>query len=312
MFAKIQNFIKNPVYYLTRASWLNYRQQISHNIAPLSWWDDRFYIEYKYYQIFEKMPNFSSPKSFNEKLQWIKLFDRNPLYTKLVDKYLVRKYVKDKIGGSYLNQLLGVYQSVEEINWNSLPNQFVLKTTHGCGQNIIGHNKAKLNIEQAKKDLSRWLTLNNYEKSREWPYKNVKARIICEEYIPWDRNLGLLDYKVYCFGGNPTYIDVHYGRYTEHKSIFYDTDWTRQPFGLIPKETEIDFLKPRKLSEMVEIAKELSKDIPFCRIDLYYVSEKIYFGEVTFFPGGGFLPFQPQEYNTTIGNMIELPHEKLR
>ena len=306
-----KNWINNLNY---KIQLRNYRflKNFTHKVSPYSFLDDRFFLQYKFLQLFGKKIKLGNPKSFNEKLQWLKLFDRNPLYTQLVDKFSVRAYVRKKIGDMYLNELLDVYISVKDIKWNELPNQFVMKTTHGCGQNIICYNKKDLNTKQAIINLSHWLGENNYERSREWPYKNVEPRIICEKYIPWDPKLGLIDYKVYCFNGKPTFIDVHYGRYTVHKSIFYNTKWVRQSFGLIPKETELDFLKPRKLPEMLSIAQSLSEGIPFCRIDLYYVDEKIYFGEVTFFPGGGFLPFHPFKYNKVIGELIELPERKLR
>jgi len=310
--SKINNVLKHPKIYNFRGGFLYNRQYLFHKIAPYTWLDDKFFIEYKFFQLFGETINWKNPKSFNEKLQWIKLFDRNPFYSQLVDKFKVRNFVANKIGQSYLNDLLGIYDYAEDIHWESLPQQFILKTTHGCGYNVIGHNKNKLRFPEVKEKLSKWLNTNYYEKSREWPYKNIKPKIICEKYIPWDPQLGLLDYKIYCFNGQPTFIDVHYGRYTEHKSIFYDTNWKRQPFGLIPKETELSFTKPNRLGEMLEIAQELSKGIPYCRIDLYYVSDKIYFGEITFFPGGGFLPFHPLKYNQDIGNLIVLPDKKIK
>lgn len=287
--------------------YLESRQKISHRLAPYSLLDDRYYVEYKFFQALGYRLNLTNPRTFCEKLQWLKLYDREPLYPKLVDKYLVRDYVSAKIGDQYLNELHGVFENNDAIDWNSLPHQFVLKTTHGSGKNIICHDKSKLTPGEVKQKFNHWLGQNYYTRSREWMYKNIKPRIVWENYIPWDPMLGLLDYKVYCFNGEPRYIDVHYGRFTDHKSIFYDTNWIQQPFGLIHKELELDFLKPRKLSEMLDISQKLSEGIPYCRIDLYYVDEKITFGEITFFPGGGNKDFWPMEYNYILGDMIQLP-----
>lgn len=310
---KLIRFICRPGPYLTEGQVLKYRQQISHKLAPYSWIDDRFYLEYIFYKRFQKRLELRKPVFYPDKLQWLKLFDRNPLYTRLADKYAVRDYVKQKVGEEYLNELIGVYEKPAEINWSALPQKFVLKTTHGSRSNIICSNKGELDFKQAETDLAAWLNTDFYAFSREWPYKHIQPRIICETYLEGHPKWGLMDYKIICFNGKPTLIHLHVGRFVDHRVSFFDLQWKQQPFnvyGITDIEDEIP--KPKNFDKMVEIATVLSDGIPYCSVDLYNLDGKIVFGEITMTMAGGFRPFIPDEYNKVFGDMIILPRKRIK
>lgn len=273
-----------------------------------NWMPDKPYLKLVYRCETGKKLDLNNPQTFNEKLQWIKLYDRKPEYSIYADKYEVRKHIAETIGEKYLIPLIGVYESVDEIPWDELPNRFVLKCTHGSGSNIICQDKNKLAINDAKKKLSKWMKKSWYWFGREWPYKNVKPRIVCEEFISDTVNTPD-DYKVMCFNGEPKCIQVHKGRFSNHTTDYYNTDWnvmnfkTRTPTSCITQE------KPIILSEMLEISKSLSKSIIHVRVDFYYVNNRIYFGELTFFDASGYDNY-PDEYNNLLGNWINLPIQK--
>ena len=260
--------------------------------------------------------DWKNPKTFTEKLQWLKLYNRRPKYTTMVDKYAVKQYVSKLIGEEYIIPTLGIWTRVEEIDWESLPNQFVLKTTHGGGSGgvVICKNKTDLDKIGASKKLQHSLNSDIYRNYREWPYKNVPKRIIAEKYmkesISQSEDSELADYKFYCFNGTPTYCQVIRDRNTNETIDFYDMEWNHMPFvglnpvignGLNPVK------KPLLLNKMIEICHTLSINIPFSRIDLYVIDEKVYFGEITFFPASGIGTFTPTEWNYKLGKMIELP-----
>ena len=270
---------------------------------------DKIYLKLQYWYHFKKILNLRNPKTFNEKIQWLKLYDRKPEYTQFADKYEVRKYIKETIGEEYLIPLIGVYNNVDEINWDSLPDKFVLKCTHGSQCNIICKDKTKLDIEESKKKLRKWINRNWYWYGREWPYKNIKPRIIIEKYLIDKDDKSLTDYKIFCFSGKPLYCQVIRGRGHNETIDFYDKDWNCMPFsGLrsLPKSNR-EYNKPEKYEEMFKIAGILSDNLPFIRVDLYYVNKQIFFGELTFSPAGGFGRFTPDEWNYRIGNLIKLP-----
>lgn len=272
------------------------------NIIP-----DKQYLKIIYWGETGKKLNLSNPKTFGEKLQWIKLNDRKDVYSKYVDKFEVREIIKNKIGENYLIPLIGVYNSVDEINWDELPNRFVLKCTHGSGCNIICKDKNELNIEESKKKLQKWMKKSWFWFGREWPYKNVKARIICEEFISDDCNTPD-DYKIMCFNGKAKCIQVHRDRYGNHKEDFYDVEGNLLPFTDIGYENSgIDNIKNVKLQEMIRLAEVLSDNCYHLRVDFYLVKGKLYFGELTFFDGSGFYEFKPKEYNYILGEYIKLP-----
>lgn len=278
---------------------------------------DKLFIQLKFFKNFHRLPNLKKPKTFNEKLQWLKLYDRNPYYTKLVDKYEVKKIVADIIGEEYIIPTLGVWDNAEDIDFESLPNQFVLKATHDSGRVIICKDKDKLNKEWAKKEMAKSLKRDFYALTREWPYKNVPRRIIAEKFMEepdsTKRKDDLPDYKFYCFNGNPTFCQVIRDRNSKETIDFYNMQWDHMPFiGLNPvaRNGKTPVAKPLHLQEMIGICKKLSKGIPFSRIDLYVVDDKEYFGEITFYPASGMGEFTPKKYNNKLGEMIKLPIEQ--
>ena len=257
--------------------------------------------------------NLENPQTFNEKLQWLKLYYHDPLMTKYADKYLVREYIKETVGEEYLIPLIGVWDRVEDIDFDKLPNQFVLKVNWGSGQNIIVNDKNKLNIEEAKNKLKNWIqpASNHYYYSYEWPYKNIEHKIIAEKYI--NDNIGNLTvYKIFCFDSNPYLFQVIINDKTANERInYYDLNWNR----LILKQNfdnfNFDIQKPKYLNLMLKFCRILSKNFPyFIRIDFYESSDIIYFSEYTFYSDAGYAKFTPDYWDEKLGNLINLPKEK--
>lgn len=273
---------------------------------------DKLYLQIRYYLMFHRTINFDSPITFNEKIQWLKIYDRKEYYTKLVDKYEVRNYIKNTLGEEYLIPMLGVWNSFDEIDFDELPDEFVLKCTHDSGGVIICKNKIELDLNKVKKILSRSMKNNYYYTGREMPYKNVKPKIIAEKYMIDDKSRDLNDYKFYCFNGNPLYCQVISDRHFNETIDFYDMEWQHQEFvGLtkgINNATELHS-KPVNFSLMIEFSKILSKNIPFIRIDFYEISSQLFFGEMTFYPASGFGEFTPKIWNYTLGDLIKLGDE---
>lgn len=268
---------------------------------------DDVFLKNKFYENTGEILNIDKPKSYNEKLQWQKIHDRNPLYTKLVDKYEVRKYVEEKIGKEYLVPSYGIYNTFSDIDFNKLPKTFVLKATHDCGSVFICKNKDELDLKVLKKKMDAALKKNYYYYSREWPYKNVTPRIICEKYL--ENNDGeLLDYKIFSFNGKPKLIQVHFDRFSGHKTNNYSLDWRFMDveFSNYPSDRSKIIPKPAGLKEMIDLAAKLSEGLPQVRVDFYYVQNKIYFGELTFFHVGGMAPIKPKSFNLELGELIDL------
>lgn len=255
------------------------------------WIPDEKYITIKYKLEMNQKLNLKEPKTFNEKLQWLKLYDRKPEYTKMVDKYEAKKYVADIIGEEYIIPTLGVWDKFEDIDFTKLPNQFVLKPTHASGNVFICKNKDEIDYKKLKKTVQKWLKRNYYLVHREWPYKNVKPRIIAEEYME-DQIGELIDYKVYAFNGQCDYVMVCFDRIKgETKFIYYDRNWNiKKEFSKdgIKYGDTIKIEKPKNLDKMFEFAEILSKNIPFVRVDFYESNGNLYFGELTFYPSAGF------------------------
>jgi hypothetical protein len=271
------------------------------------------HIKLKYRLDIGKSLNLKQPKTFNEKLQWLKLHDRKPEYIKFVDKFLVREYIKEKIGDEYLIPIYGVYNNVNEINWDLLPDKFVVKCTHGSGSNIICHDKKKLNIEETEKQITKWMKTNWYWFGREWPYKNSKPKIICEKYMVDESGTELKDYKIFCFNGEPKLIQVDFDRFNGHKKNVYDSNWDYVPVAFNhPTYPDIKIEQPQKLDEMLKLAAILAKEKPFVRIDFYSINSEIYFGEITFYPASGYGKFQPESYDELLGSWIKLPQSKFQ
>ena len=265
----------------------------------------------KFFKNFHRLPNLKKPKTFNEKLQWLKLYDRNPYYTKLVDKYEVKKIVADIIGEEYIIPTLGVWDNAEDIDFESLPNQFVLKATHDSGRVIICKDKDKLNKEWAKKEMAKSLERDFYALTREWPYKNVPRRIIAEAFIE-DPSGDLKDYKFFCFNGKVEFFKIDFDRFIKHKANYYNLKWEIQNFEEIvcPSNKTQLHQQPLNFNKMVEFAEKLSANLPFSRIDFYNTNGRIYFGEITFFPNSGMGKFNPAEADNQLGKMIKLPFEQ--
>ena len=247
---------------------------------------------------------------FGEKIQWIKMHGNLEKYKDLVDKYKVREFVKQKIGTKYLTEVLGVYNSTDEINFDKLPNKFVLKLNTGSGYNIICTDKEKLNKRKTIKQLNKWLKEDYYEIKKEPQYKNIDKKIICEKYME-NKEGNLLDYKFFCFSGKVEFIEVDFDRFKNHAMNFYDTKWNLLDLkkGKYPNYSG-KLEKPINLVEMISISEKLSDELPFARIDLYNVDNKIYFGEITLTPAGGLTGFNPIEKDLEYANKIKLNEYK--
>ena len=264
-------------------------------------------IRHRYYT--GKKLNLESPVEFNEKIQWLKLNYQNPLLTKLACKYRVREYVTEKIGESYLNELYGVYDNVENVNFDLLPNSFVLKGVHGSSLNLIVENKKELNIHDVKNKLNKWLSHNQYEKvGYEWAYKNIQPRIVCEKFLSEKGKDVLNDYKFFCFSGEPKFVQIDIDRATEDYRCYYDLNWNKLEFTtVVNKFYEEEVTKPQNFDIMIQLAKKLADSLPFARVDFYNIDGKVIFGEVTFYPADGKKNFIPEKYNKIIGDYINLP-----
>ena len=268
---------------------------------------DSVYLSILYRLLMKKKLNLKNPQTFNEKLQWLKLHDRNPEYTKMVDKYEVRRYIADKIGEEYLIPLLGVWDNFDEIDFDSLPEQFVLKCTHDSGGLVICRDKKLFDVNAAKLKIDKCMKRNYFWQNREWPYKNVKPRIIAEKYMVDESGIELKDYKIFCFNGKAEYIEVDFNRHIEHKLNPYDFDWKPLNFCDSSKnDYNANIKKPEKLDEMRKIAEKLAKKIPYLRVDFYSIYSKIYVGELTFYPGSGFIQFDPMSTDIKYGAMLDL------
>ena len=225
----------------------------------------------------------------------------------LVDKIAVKHYVQKILGQDIIIPTYRVFNNVEEIDWSGLPNQFVLKLNHGSGWNIICEDKSRFDIKSAEINLKKWQQLNYYNIGKELPYKSIIPRIICEEYL--SSSTPLIDYKIFCFDGHPKYIQVDLDRQKKHKRNFFTTDWKVLPFTTLYPMGDGLLKKPNKLREMLVIAKKLSQNMPFVRVDLYYNDNNIYFGEITFHHGGGFEPFIPKRYDYILGKDISISNK---
>ena len=260
------------------------------------------------YRLGGKKLNLTDPKSFNEKIQWLKLNDRNPLYSTLVDKHLVKEYVAGILGDEYIIPTLAVYERGEDIEWEKLPDQFVLKANHDSGSVLICKDKRTFDRQAAINKLNKALKQDSYKPYREWAYKNVKKCIIAEAYLEDESRNELKDYKIFCFNGKPRVVQLDYSRFSGHKRNLYTVDWERIDVEYNnPTDKERIFKKPNSLDVMLEAAKKLSKDLPFVRCDFYDVNGKVYFGELTFYPEGGFGWFKPESFGNEMGSWLELP-----
>ena len=285
-------------------------EQILINKGVLNFLSDESFLKVVFRFRMGKKIDLDNPKTFNEKLQWLKLYDRKPEYTKMVDKYEAKSYVANIIGEEYVIPTIGVYDKFSDIDFNSLPNQFVIKCTHDSGGVVICRDKSKLDIKKVNKRINKSLKRNYYYGGREWAYKDIKPQIIVEPYLENEKGKGLVDYKFFCFNSEPRYLYVSEGleNHSTASISFLDMDFKRakfkrkdyKEFNTLPK-------KPVNFEKMKELARVLSKGKTFLRVDFYEVNNKIFFSELTFYPCSGFIPFEPEEYDKIIGDMLILP-----
>ena len=282
--------------------------------------EDEKYLIKKYELLMHTPLHLHPPVSFNEKLQWLKLYDRKPEYSIFVDKYRVREYIQGVLGEEYLIPLIAVYDNPDQIDFDVLPEQFVLKCNHNSGLGAcICRDKRKLDCESVRKQLWKGYKENYYLVNREWPYKDVPRKIICEKYMTVDKAAdesgqpkGLIDYKFYCFNGEPRYLYVSQGleNHATARMSFLTLDWQFADFG---RDDYMPLLelpqKPVHLEEMIQIARRLSRGTTFLRVDLYEINERIFFGELTFSPCAGMMPFNPPEADVRVGKELILPFE---
>lgn len=269
---------------------------------------DKIYLKIKYYIRFKKKLNLLNPETYNEKIQWLKLYDRKKIYTTMVDKYEVKNYVANIIGEEYIIPTIGVFNKFDEINFDSLPNQFVIKCTHdSCGL-IIVKNKKELDIKKARKKINKCLKNNYFFGGREWPYKNVKPRIIIEPYLEEKKYGELRDYKFFTFSGKVKFMFIASNRQGNGDTYFdfYDEKFNHLDIINGHSNNPTPPEKPLNFNKMIELAEKLSKNIKHVRIDFYEVDGKIYFGEMTFYHWSGFVPFSPEKWDKIIGSYIKI------
>lgn len=271
---------------------------------------DKTYLKLKFKASMGKRLNLKNPQTYSEKLQWLKLYYRNPEYTPLVDKQLVKPYVADKIGEEYVIPTFGVWNDVDEIDFDALPNQFVLKCTHDSGGLVVCKDKSKLDVEKAKRTMRKALTSDFYFSGREWPYKNVERKIIAEQYMEDAETKELRDYKFFCFDGVPKALFVASDRPHDTRFDFYDLEFNHLPFTNGHPWASKEIKKPATFDKMIEFAAVLSQGMPHARIDFYEVNGKLYFGEITFFHHNGMCPFEPEEWDYTFGSWLTLPEKR--
>ena len=299
---KYMDYIKHPVKIINRLA--------SKNLIPIS---DEAYLKMLYKERMGKKINLKNPQTFNEKLNWLKLHDRKDIYTTMVDKLEAKQYVAKLIGNNYIIPTIGVWDKFEDIDFEGLPDKFVLKCTHDSGGLAICRDKKTFNKEAARAKINKSLKHNFYYSTREWPYKNVKPRIIAEEYLENIKDKGLIDYKFFCFNGIPKFIYISEGleNHATASISFLDMDFKRTNFKRKDyKEYENLPDKPKNFEKMKELAMVLSQNVAFLRVDFYEVNDKIFFSELTFYPCSGFIPLEPEEYDLIIGNMLELPNKE--
>ena len=268
-------------------------------------------IGYRYLHFKCRVPSprieWESPSRFNHKLIWLKHNYKKSDAGKFVDKIEVKKFVAKVIGERYIIPTLGVWSRAEDINFDELPNEFILKASHGSGWNLIVRDKSKINIEDVKATANSWLKQDYGRQGREYQYSGVCPRLLAEPLLNQKGAADLLDYKFFCFHGEPKFIQLDSERYTDHKRDFYDLEWSPLPFTLLYKKSGREAEPPNQFDDMKKIASKLSEDFIFARIDLYSVNSRIYFGEITFHPEGGFGPILPDNWDFKLGKLLELP-----
>ncbi len=302
---RMKRILKNP-YHLA---------EVLGNRGLLNWMDDATFLKLKYRSFMGQKLDLKDPKTYNEKLQWLKLYNRDPRYPKLVDKAAVKDFVRETIGEEYLVPTYGIYDNAEQIDFDALPERFVLKCTHDSGGILICKDKSKLDPDAARAKMTKALAKRFYHLNREWPYRYVTPRLVAEQYMEDSRTGELRDYKFFCFGGVPKMLFVASERQNpdeETKFDFFDMDYQHldivngHPNAKVPPE------KPQNFELMKELAAKLSQGLPHVRVDFYEVDGKVYFGELTFFHFSGIVPFQPACWDERMGSWLELPPKTQR
>lgn len=271
--------------------------------------DSEEFLKVRYRVAFGRELNLDSPDTYTEKLQWLKLYDHCPEYTTMVDKYAVKQYVAEKIGAEYVIPLLGVWDDANDVDFDILPDQFVLKTTHDSGTLLICKNKAELNLKSVRKKFAKHLKRHYFDYNREWPYKNVRPRIIAEPYLEDKECKELRDYKFFTFGGVPKILYITQGRGKDEPTVadFFDMEFNHLPFKIDHDMSKQPPCKPKCFDEMKSLAALLSKGTPQLRVDFYEVDGQVYFGEMTFFHCSGLAKFHPDEWDKVLGDWVKLP-----
>jgi hypothetical protein len=297
---------------------------IPYRLLPKRYISDSICIKAQFYLKMGKTLDLKNPVTFNEKIQWLKLHCRCPEYTQMVDKYEVRKYVTKIAGDEYLIPLLGIWNKFDDIDFNALPNQFVLKCTHSSGGIVICRNKYSLDIEKVRAEIQEYLKINYFFYNREWVYKNVKPKIIAEKYMSDNSSVSLNDYKFFCFNGIPKCLYANTDRYggtmqknnsighgINSKEVYFDLNWHALPFTRTDPRGDENIKKPYNFNLMLELCKKLSQNTKFLRVDLYEINQKVYFGELTFYPENGLSKFNPPEWDKIFGDWLVLPSTKV-
>ena len=301
IFQKIKKIIKNPLY-LT--------QGIARRCCSFIE-DDKLYLSIVYFANYGKRLNWKRPRLFSEKMQWLKLYNRNPEYVIMADKIKAKEWVASKIGKEYIIPTIGIWDNVESVDFERLPNKFVIKCNHNSGTGMcICTNKEELDLKKVKYNLKKGINEDYYKIGREWPYRDIPRKIFAEQFMVDNSDSGdLIDYKFFCFNGVPKFCQVIRDRSSYETIDIYDTDWKKTPFvGLNPdcKNGKTEVPRPSKLNSMIDICKKLAYNTPFTRVDLYFINGNIYFGELTFYPMSGWGRFTPVEWNLKIGDMLDI------
>ena len=295
----------------------NYRQMLLMEHGFYNRLSDEAYLKKKYRLVFGKEPDLDSPRTFNEKLQWLKLYDRDPVYKILVDKYAVKGYIAEHFGDEYVIPTIGAWDNADDIDFDSLPERFVLKCNHNSGKGVIVcRGKEGLDIKKTRKELREALRQDFYMKVREWPYKDVPRKIICEEFlhdaVSSDGNDELRDYKFFCFNGKVRVFKIDFDRFIVHRANYYNREGELLPFGeaIYPPDQNAKLTIPDELDEMIALSEKIAGDHPFVRVDLYNVNGKIYFSEFTLYPFSGMGKFIPEDWDEKLGEWLVLPEYK--
>ena len=303
---RMQHYLKKLKKYCADSS---YRFVVNAALGLYNSMPDRDYLERKFEALMGTPLHLDAPQTFNEKLQWLKLYDRRPEYTMMVDKYRVREYITRKIGAEYLIPLLGVWDSPDEIDFAALPEQFVLKCNHNSGLGMcICKDKSTLDLRKVRRELRKGLRQDYYLPGREWPYKDVPRKIIAEKFMIDNEVNELRDYKFFCFRGEVKCFKVDFDRFIDHRANYFDPNGNPMPFGEVvcPPKPDKQLVLPENLDEMIALAEKLSGDVPFLRVDFYNIQGRIYFGELTFSPASGMGKFIPEEWDTVLGRWLQL------